>query len=263
MERNPRFIRSLLVCFVPFRHLFRIEVTGLERLPDRPCLLVANHSIGAAFEIFGLLDAWERHFASRGGRAVYGLTHRLSFRVPILSSIMGRVGAIPATFESAKHWLKSSDVIVFPGGNWEVTRRFTLGNTVDFHGHRGWVWVAKESQVDIVPVAITGSYGTNPVLARSRLLAKISLFDFFLGLRWLPISVGQIVWAGLFYFFTRATLPTGVAMFGTFATFCLTPLVPIWPAKIKIRIGDSISSTLPDAELESEVLGVLHRETAK
>jgi 1-acyl-sn-glycerol-3-phosphate acyltransferase len=258
MQRNSWLIWILRVGFAPLRRLSRIEVKGLDHLPRAPCLLVANHSIGAVYEIFGLLEAWERYFVPRGGRPVFGLAHRVSFRIPVLSSLMSRIGAVPATFEAAKLTLNSgADLIVFPGGNWEATQSFTLGNAVDFHGHRGWIRVAKESQVEIVPVAITGSYRTNPVFGRSRLLAKLSLFDFFFGVRWMPITLGQFIWSSFFYFFFRSYLPMEVAMAGTFATFCFTPLFAIWPAKIQIQIRDPISSSAPDDMIESQVLNAL------
>jgi uncharacterized protein YqhQ len=76
------WIARLLRLYRPMlRRFFRAEVRGLERLDHRPCLLVANHSIGAPFEVLALLDAWVRRFGPE--RPAYGLTHTLSFRLPL------------------------------------------------------------------------------------------------------------------------------------------------------------------------------------
>lgn len=257
MARNPAIIRALIVIFTPLRLLHRIRFEGLDRIPERPCLLVGNHSIGAVLEIFGILYAWEKRFGFRYDRPAYGLAHRLAFRVPGVALLMKSVGAIPADFESARRALASGSLLVFPGGNWEATRKFARGNEVDFDGHRGWIKVAKESGVDILPVAISGAYRVNPVLGRSRRLAKLSLFEALLSVRWLPVTVGQFVFATLFFMLTAGTLPFWLVAIGTFYVFCFTPLVPVWPARITIRFGEPIKSTGSDDEIYRDVQSIL------
>lgn len=257
MARNPKIIRVLLLFFAPLRVLHRIRFEGLERIPERPCLIVGNHSIGAVLEIFGILYAWEKRFGFLYDRPAFGLAHRLAFRVPGIATLMRGVGAVPADFDSAKLALSKGSVLVFPGGNWEATRHFRRGNEVDFDGHRGWIQVAKNSGVDILPVAISGAYRVNPVLGRSRWLAKISLFESFLSVRWLPVTVGQFVFAGLFFAVVATKLPLAFALIGTFYVFCFTPLFPIWPARITIRFGEPMKSTAPNDELFRDVQSIL------
>ncbi len=40
------------------RRWFRPEVRGFEGVGAGPCLVVANHNIGAPWEVFVLLEAW-------------------------------------------------------------------------------------------------------------------------------------------------------------------------------------------------------------
>ncbi len=256
--RDPRFIRLIVALYTPYRMIHRVRFEGLEKIPDRPCLLVANHSIGAVVEIFGILYAWEKRFGFRYDHPAYGLAHRISSRVPLVSSFMTRVGSIPAEFDGAKCALDSgASVLVFPGGNWEATRGFWRGNEVDFGEHRGWVRVAKSARVDVVPISISGSYAVNPVLARSRWLAKLTLLDPLLAVRWLPVTVGQLLWASLFFAFAHRHLPAALGALGTLAVFALTPMFPIWPARVTIRFGDPIPSDRPADELERDGIAAI------
>lgn len=254
LTRNPAFIRILLAAFTPTRWIHRIRFEGAEGIPERPCVLVANHSIGAVVEVFAILYAWEKRFGFRGDRPAYGLAHRVAFRVPIVAAIMKGVGAIPADFGSAKRALDSgASVLVFPGGNWEATRSFRRRNEVDFAGHRGWIRVAKDSGVDVIPVSISGSHRVNPVFGRSLFLARLSLFEALFRVRWVPVTLGQFLWAALFVALFREALPGWALAIGAFTVFCLTPLVAIWPARITIRFGEPIPSTAPADDLYREV----------
>lgn len=256
MPRNPAVIRLVATLFEPLRIAHRMRFEGLEKIPEqRPVLLVANHSIGAVLEVFGILSAWEGRF---GDRPAYGLAHRLAFRIPGVASFMRAIGAVPADHAEAKRVLDSgAALLVFPGGNWEATRSFARGNEVDFDGHRGWIAVAKHSGVDVVPVAISGSYRVNPVLARSELLAKLTGFRALLAVHWLPVTVGQLVWTALFLVFVAGDLSWFVAIPGTILVFAFTPLFPIWPARITVRFGDPMPSDGDSDALDRDVQALI------
>ena len=256
--RNPLAIRALLALFTPLRILHRLEIENLARIPDGPCLLVANHNMGAVIEIAGILYAWEKRFGFQYDRHAYGLAHHLAFRVPGISHFLRGVGAVRADYVSAKAALDAgAGVLVFPGGNWEATRTFAKRNEVDFHNQRGWIRVAKNSNVPIIPVAVIGGHALNPVFGRSRILAKLTLFDFILKGRWLPLSLGQFLWSGLFLYLTAGALPVPVRILGFVVVFCTTPLFPVWPGKVTLSFGEPISSALPDDELYARVTGVI------
>ena len=56
--------------------LFRFRISGLERVPAGPCLLVANHSIGSPVVLALLLRALRRGLQ---GRPMRGLVHRIAY----------------------------------------------------------------------------------------------------------------------------------------------------------------------------------------
>ncbi|MBS1961212.1 MAG: 1-acyl-sn-glycerol-3-phosphate acyltransferase [Bdellovibrionales bacterium] len=253
-KRSPRVRRALVRLFPIVRAIFRVRFEGLDRIPDRPCLLVANHSIGVIPEVWSLVYAWEKRFDFRGDHPAYGLAHPFPFRIPGVRRLMEGAGAIPADYPDAREAFASgASVLVFPGGNWEATRPFRAGNAVDFDGHRGWIRVAKESQVDVVPVSISGSYRLNPVLFRSRGLAKLLLLDRGLRIRWLPVTLGQCFWTALFLAFAAERLPWFATLPAAWLVFSVSVLVPIFPGRLTVRFGEPLSSTAAEDALYNGV----------
>jgi 1-acyl-sn-glycerol-3-phosphate acyltransferase len=80
-------------------------------------------------------------------------------------------------------------VLVYPGGDWEVHRPSWQENRVDFAGRKGWVKLAIESGVPIVPLVAVGGQETAIFLSRGERLAKALQLDRLFRLKVLPISV--------------------------------------------------------------------------
>jgi 1-acyl-sn-glycerol-3-phosphate acyltransferase len=242
LRRDPRHIERLLHLTGPMqRRLFRPEVRGLDRLGAGPCLLVANHSIGAPWEVLALLDAWVRTFGS--SRPVFGLAHEFSLRLPLLRSQLRRVGAVPATYEAAHQVLASgASLIVFPGGNLEAARPFWRRDRCDLGGHRGWARIALRAGVPVVPLAIVGSHAINPVLAPSETLAWISLARPLFRIRSLPVSLGQILVGGVVLGGAAAVLPLWLAALVAFVAFTSPGAVffPLLPSRIVAEAGTPV-----------------------
>jgi 1-acyl-sn-glycerol-3-phosphate acyltransferase len=254
-RRDPRFIERLLRRQGPLvRRWFRPEVRGLEQVGEGPCLLVANHSIGAPWEIFVLLDAWVRAFGA--DRPAFGLAHRFGFRLPGVRGLLDRVGAILATPEAGHEALAAgAALIVFPGGNGEAARPFGHRDRCEFGGHKGWARIALAAGVPVVPVSIVGSHAVNPVLASSELLAWLTLARPLLSIRTFPITLAQLLTtaalggAGLALFPEWAALGLALAAFASLPTTFL----PLLPSKIAVQVGAPIDprAALP-AGLEGE-----------
>ena len=252
--RDVRLLRALNWGFPILRFIFRIRFRDLEKIPNGPCLLVANHNIGAAIEILALLYAWESRFHFSYSRPLFGLGHRFAFRIPGLGLFMKKIGSVPAEYESAEQVLRSGHSLgIFPGGLWEAARPFSQRREADFGARRGWLRIARRAGVPVVPITVSGSHGVNPVLYRSRRAAKLLLLERFLGVKWFPITVGQILWAVLFAIVFRDTVPLPVVMFGAFVCFVMTPLIPIWPSAITISVGDPINSSGDEELVAREV----------
>jgi len=241
-HRDPRFIERLIgLVGPPVRRWFRPEVRGLAGVGEGACLLVANHSIGAPWEVFILIEAWVR--AHGVARPAFGLAHRFGFRVPGVRGLLRGVGAIPATHEAAHEALAAgAALIVFPGGNGEAARPFSRRDRCELGGHKGWARIALASGVPVVPVSIVGSHAVNPVLASSELLAWLTLVRPLLRIRVVPVTLAQVLAGGAAGAVGAALAsPWAGAALAAMAFFSLPAVFfPLLPSKIAVHLGAPI-----------------------
>jgi 1-acyl-sn-glycerol-3-phosphate acyltransferase len=211
---------------------------GLENLPSHGrYIVIANHSGGGAAELLALLFAWLERFGDT--RPVCGMAHPAVFRVPFMKPILRGLGAVEATREGAAI-ARAAEVplLLFPGGDHEAMRPFWEHAKVDFNGRKGWVRLAREHGLAVVPLAITGSHLTNPMLVRSRAIAWLSGLRV-IGVRRAPLSVlslGAILGA-LRLTRGRSFLTRALAADLAFAS---TMLMPWLPGEIDFHLLPSI-----------------------
>ena len=189
-ERDPDFIRERLPLMWLLASVWhRGEVRGLGNIPDSgPVLLVGNHSGGnmipdtMVFTLaFSTFFGVERHF--------YQLAHNLVLTMPGLGSLR-KLGTVAASQSNARKALESgAALLVYPGGDYEVHRPSWLRNKVDFGGRKGFIRLALEQDVPIVPVVAIGGQETALFLTRGEGLARLLFLDRLLRLKVLPISV--------------------------------------------------------------------------
>jgi 1-acyl-sn-glycerol-3-phosphate acyltransferase len=244
-SRDGALVKTALKVFDFFhredsRGIRRQRVMGLEKLPEGPCLLIANHNIVAPLEILILLSAWERRF--QGQRPVHGLAHRFPFRIPGVRGLFKRLGAVPATHAWADRVLRSgASLVVFPGGNFESTRAYSERAICDFGGKKGWIEIALRNAAPIIPVSISGAHAMNPVLWRSEFLSYMLILPKLLGIRWFPVTLAQVVYTLTGTGALHAAGISGAGLFfAAWALFTFTPQLPVLPRRITIRIGDAI-----------------------
>jgi 1-acyl-sn-glycerol-3-phosphate acyltransferase len=252
-HRDPRFIERLIHLAGPaVRRWFRPEVHGLEGVGPGPCVVVANHNIGAPWEIYVLLEAWVRELGV--DRPAFGLAHRFGFLLPGARTLLASVGAIPATHEAAHQALAAgAALIVFPGGNGEAARPFSRRNRIELGGHKGWARIALAAGVPVVPVSIVGSHAVNPVLASSELLAWVTLVRPLIHLRLLPVTLAQVLVAGAALGVGSAFLPAWAAGALAFVTLASPAVfIPLLPSKIEVHVGAPMD---PRALLPAELTG--------
>ncbi|MCM6772033.1 1-acyl-sn-glycerol-3-phosphate acyltransferase [Nocardia sp. CDC159] len=190
-ERDPEFIARMLgPTWELVRLYFRPDVRGLERIPERgPVLVVGNHSGGnTSPEVIVTALAFNRHFGPR--RPFYQLAHNLVMLVPILGPVLGKWGTIAANPESARSALRSgATVLVYPGGDWEVHRPAWEGDRIDFAGRTGFLRLAWQENVPIVPMVNYGAHQNHLILTRGDRLARLLRLDRMLRLKVFPISL--------------------------------------------------------------------------
>jgi 1-acyl-sn-glycerol-3-phosphate acyltransferase len=189
-ERDPDYIRETLPrLWLAASLWFRGEVRGLGNVPEEgPVLLVGNHSGGNLTPdtlVFTL--AFSTYFGVE--RAFHQLAHNLVLSYPGLS-FLRKYGTVAASHENARRALRAgAAVLVYPGGDWEVHRSSRERNRVDFGGRKGFIRLAVEQDVPIVPVVAIGGQETALFLSRGDNLARLLRLDRIFRLKVLPISL--------------------------------------------------------------------------
>jgi 1-acyl-sn-glycerol-3-phosphate acyltransferase len=190
-ERDPDYIREnlpgqwLLASFY-----FRADVKGLHHIPaEGPVLLVGNHSGGNLTPDTTVLTlAFATYFGVE--RRFYQLAHNLVVAMPMLA-FLRKYGTVAAGRDNARKALKTgAAVLVYPGGDYEVHRPSWEAGKVDFGGRKGFIKLAVEEDVPLVPIVSAGGQETALFLSRGEWLAKLLRLDKLFRLKVLPISIG-------------------------------------------------------------------------
>jgi len=152
-ERDPDYIRDRLPLVWLLASLyFRAEARHLERIPkDGPVLLVGNHSGGNMIpDTMVFTVAFNTYFGVE--RPFYQLAHNLVLSLPGLGWLR-KFGTVAASPDNARKALGSgAALLVYPGGDYEVHRPSWQSSRVDFGGRKGFLRLALEQEVPIVPV---------------------------------------------------------------------------------------------------------------
>lgn len=189
-ERDPDYIRETLPRLWLLSSLyFRGEVRGLGNIPDEgPVLLVGNHSGGNMTPdttVFSL--AFHAYFGVE--RRFHQLAHNLVLSYPPLA-FLRKYGTVAASPENAEAALQAgAAVLVYPGGDREVHRPSWQSSTTDFGGRTGYVRLALDQDVPIVPVVAIGGQETALFLSQGEGLAKALMLDRAFRLKVLPVSL--------------------------------------------------------------------------
>jgi 1-acyl-sn-glycerol-3-phosphate acyltransferase len=189
-ERDPDYIRETMAgAWLLASFYFRADVKGLEKIPPKgPVLLVGNHSGGNLTPdttVFTL--AFVTYFGVE--RKFYQLAHNLVLAMPGLGWLR-KYGTVAASSKNAQLALDQGSVLlVYPGGDYEVHRPSWETGKVDFGGRKGWIRLALEKDVPIVPVVSLGGQETALFLTRGERLARLLRLDKMLRLKVLPISI--------------------------------------------------------------------------
>ena len=189
-ERDPDYIReSLPGLWLLASIYFRGEVRGLGNIPeDGPVLIVGNHSGGNLTPDTGVFTlAFSSYFGVE--RAFYQLAHNLVLSMPGLG-MLRKYGTVAASPENARKALRAgAAVLVYPGGDYEVHRPIWERHRVDFDRRKGWLRLALQENVPIVPLVAVGGQETSIFLSRGEWLARALNLDRMFRLKVLPISL--------------------------------------------------------------------------
>lgn len=212
-QRDPDYIREQLPGLWLLASLyFRADVRGLDRIPaDGPVLMVGNHSGGnLPPDTFVFTLAFCSYFGVE--RPFYQLAHNLVVSMPGLGSLR-KFGTVAANHENAELALKSgAALLVYPGGDYEVFRPSWQRHNVDFGGRKGYVKLAREAGVPIVPIASVGGQEAALFLDRGQWLAKLLMVDKMARLKSVPILLAPPWGLTVSDMVPRLPLPTKIAI---------------------------------------------------
>lgn len=198
-------------------HWFRLEMEGWEHVPERNALLVGIHS-GAPFvwDAWTVGVQWWRRFGE--DRPLHGTAHDALMAMPLIGRYFRSMGVLPAAPDSITTALaEGRDVALWPGGEVDSLRTWRDRDTANLAGRRGFVKIAIQTGVPIVPIATVGGGDAMPVLIKGDRLARALRLDRIARLKVFPLAV---------------SLPWGIAP-------AFLPQIPL-PAKIRTAFQEPV-----------------------
>lgn len=174
-RRSARFIVGILPAAEWFSaRYFQLRHRGSEHIPKGPVLFVANHNGGIMDpDLMCTLPLLWRHLGPDS--PLYALAHDFAMRqFTPLGSLLQKVGAIRACRENAERVLRrGGQVLVYPGGDLEAYRSFQRRNEIVILPRTGFVKVARELQVPIVPIVAYGAHRSAYIFSEGERIARL------------------------------------------------------------------------------------------
>ncbi len=152
---------------------FHATVWDAERVPaEGPVLLVGNHSAGLMpIDALFAIDAIQR--LQGPGRTVHPLVHDFAYQAPRMARHARRMGVLRAgRGNAAAAFSDGRIVLVYPGGDRDAFRPFTDRNRIVLAGRTGFVELALEHRVPIVPLVSVGLHESLFVLTGGERIAE-------------------------------------------------------------------------------------------
>lgn len=196
-----------------YRHWFRAEWEGLDKIPtEGGALLVANHAGAIPSDAPAIMHGVETEL----GRPVYGLADHFFKAAPVIGTLWARAGGVVAHPDNAYRLLRHQQqlVLVFPEGSKGPAKTYNERYRLRRFGRGGFVEIAMRAGVPIIPIAVVGAEESMPILFKLPSVARA------LGAPYFPITANM------------ALGPLGAAVH--------------FPAKFKLQVLDPVS--FPDIE---------------
>jgi 1-acyl-sn-glycerol-3-phosphate acyltransferase len=156
------FVARLAPFLRTLRNYTRLQVAGLDHVPEAgPAILAANHTgwlgLDYALTALSVYDGL--------GRLPRGMAHAAWFKAPATRTFARKAGLFEVTKDAMREQLARGElVMLFPEGEKGAFRPGSDYALEPFA--RGFVRVAMQAQVPVVPVAVLGGEESNPVGAR-------------------------------------------------------------------------------------------------
>jgi 1-acyl-sn-glycerol-3-phosphate acyltransferase len=212
--RDPEYIRRTLPWLRALADgYFRADVRGLERIPpEGPVLLVGNHSGGTLIaDTFVFGQAFYDHFGA--DRVFHQLAHDLVFKVPGIRAMLTPYGTVPASPANMRRALgRGAALLVYPGGDHETYRASWHSAEIDFAHRTGFVRLALELGVRIVPVVSIGGQETALFLGQGERIARLLHLHRLLRVDVAPVQIAPPLGVTIFDLPGRLPLPAKITI---------------------------------------------------
>ncbi len=179
-----------LLMGLAYKHWFRTETHGIENVPaEGPVLVVANHG-GNTFAWDAGMIAMAILLEADPPRLARGLGEFYLPTIPFFNEFMARVGSVVGTPENCRQLFERGEcVMVFPEGARGFVKPYVKAYKLQRFG-LGFMRLALEHKVPILPVGVVGSEEQSPGLADVKWIGRL------IGAPAFPITV-TMPWLGL------------------------------------------------------------------
>lgn len=172
--------RSLATTAFLYRHYFRAETFGIEKVPPGRVLLISNHAGQLPFD--GMMLGVAMLLEAEPPRIVRSMGEYWISQLPFLSWVAERGGNLVGTPENCAALLEAQEcVMVFPEGVRGMNKTYDLRYQLQRFG-LGFMRLALQTDTPIVPVGIVGSEEQQPSLVNLGGLGEL------LGMPALPVT---------------------------------------------------------------------------
>jgi 1-acyl-sn-glycerol-3-phosphate acyltransferase len=213
-ERVRRIVRSI---YSPvYKHWFRVEWEGLEKIPESGgALLICNHAGAIPSDAPVIMHGIEEEL----GRPVYGMADFFFRRVPWVGTAWSRAGGLSAHPDNALRLLRDQGqlALVFPEGTKGPSKTYSERYRLRRFGRGGFVEIAMRAGVPVIPIVCIGAEESMPIMFRLSSAAKM------LGVPYVPVTANMLLLG-----------PLGVLGY--------------FPSKFKLRVLDPVRFDMPSGQ---------------
>ncbi|NGN67859.1 acyltransferase family protein [Streptomyces sp. A7024] len=170
----------LMPLFRPlYEKYFRVEVKGIENIPDTGgALVVCNHSGTLPWD--GLMLQVAVHDHHPADRTLRLLGADLVFKLPVINELARKGGHTLACSEDAQRLLERGEVTgVMPEGFKGLGKPFSERYKLQRFGRGGFVSTALKAKAPIVPCSIVGAEEIYPMIGNAKTVARLLGFPYF------------------------------------------------------------------------------------
>jgi len=161
-----------------YERYFRVEAHGLEHIPAHGRLLIiGNHS--GQLPMDGVMVGYAVTTNPNGPRLPRSMIERWFPTVPYIGNLLNSLGGVVGDPQNCAKMLQREEaVIVFPEGIRGSGKPYSKRYQLQRFGH-GFMHLAMENDVPIVPVGVVGCEETMPSLANIKPLARALNLPYF------------------------------------------------------------------------------------